>query len=409
MIPSRKAVGLFSSPFTSPFTPPSVDIANLADVRSNSQSEALGGLPRSINYVADFSGCGLWRMLWPEHMLNTHNKALVQSSAVMITSPEFYEGVKAIRIQRQATPNQLEFVKYLKEVIQPKYGCRIIYEVDDIIFREDIPEYNKFKPAFESDEIRNTSVEIMRLCDEVTVTCDFMRDYYKEKIDKEEITVIPNFPPKFWIGNFFDEKRVGQLYKKHINKPRILYAGSGAHFDVENRDKQRDDFHHVVDSIIKTRHRFQWVFVGAFPAALRPYINAGEIEFHEWQSFYNYPQKLHDLEIQMSVAPLFENNFNRGKSDLKYIEACALGIPVACQDMCTYKDAPIKFKDGDGMIKCIEDTLSNGKKYRAEAHKRYKVAQNRFLENEENINCYLELITLPYGHPDRIMLSRYNR
>jgi hypothetical protein len=348
-------------------------------------------------------------MLWPEHLLNVHHKALVQNSSVMITNPEFYTNVKVIRVQRQATKNQLEFVKFLKKEIQPRVGCRIVYEIDDIIFREDIPDYNKFKFAFESDEIRESSLEIMKLCDEITCTCEFMRDYYREKTGKEEVTVIPNFPPKFWIGNFFNEKRVTQLYKKHQNKPRILYAGSGAHFDVDNKDKQRDDFNHVIEAVIKTRKRFQWVFVGAFPIALRPYVQSGEIEFHPWQQIYLYPEKLNDLEIQMAVAPLVDNNFNRAKSDLKYIEACALGIPIACQDMCTYKDAPIKFSDGDDMIKKIEQTLSNGRKYKSEAVSRYKVAEKRFLERDENLDCFLELFNLPYGDPGRIMLSKFNR
>lgn len=402
----------FSSPFSSPYGPSPLPSKETKSLQSNPPPKQSGdptNLPRCVNYLADYSGCGLWRMLWPEHLLNVHHKALVQSSSVMITNPEFYTNVKVIRIQRQATKNQLQFIKFLKEQIQPKFGCRIVYEIDDIIFREDIPDYNKFKFAFESDEIRESSLEIMRLCDEITCTCDFMRDYYREKTGKEEVTVIPNFPPKFWIGNFFDEKRISQLYKKYQDKPRILYAGSGAHFDVDNKDKQRDDFNHVVEAVIKTRKRFQWVFVGAFPLALRPYVQSGEIEFHPWQQIYSYPQKLHDLEIQMAVAPLVDNNFNRAKSDLKYIEACALGIPIACQDMCTYKDAPIKFSDGDDMIRKIEQTLSNGRKYKSEAVSRYRVAEKRFLERDENLNCFLELFNLKYGDSDRKMLSRFNR
>lgn len=400
------------SPFTSPFSTPfgQVEIPQAQSVMTPQQGspDDVKSLVRCVNYLADYSGCGLWRMLWPEHVLNAHHRALCQSSSVMITNPEFYQNVKIIRIQRQATPHQLEFVKFLKNVIQPRFGSRLVYEIDDIIFREDIPDYNKFKFAFESDEIRNTSMEIMNMCDEITVTCDFMKQYYREKTGKREVTVIPNFPPKFWIGNFFDEKRVNMLYQKHKKKPRILYAGSGAHFDVDNKVKQKDDFDHVIDAIIKTRKEFQWVFVGAFPLRLRPYVQSREIEFHPWQQMYSYPQKLHDLEIQMAVAPLQVNNFNNAKSDLKYIEGCALGIPVACQDMETYKEAPIKFKTGEEMIQRIRETLNNSSKYKSEANKRYRVAEKRFLENDENLDCFIELFTLPYGHPDRKQLARYN-
>ena len=42
----------------------------------------------------------------------------------------------------------------------------------------------------------------MGLCDEITVTCKFMKDYYTEKTGNKNITVIPNYPPKWWIGNY---------------------------------------------------------------------------------------------------------------------------------------------------------------------------------------------------------------
>ena len=110
-----------SSPFSSPFSTPfgQVEIPQPPSVVSPQQGspDDVKNLMRCVNYLADYSGCGLWRMLWPEHVLNAHHKALCQSSSIMITNPEFYHNVKIIRIQRQATPHQLEFVKFLKNVI----------------------------------------------------------------------------------------------------------------------------------------------------------------------------------------------------------------------------------------------------------------------------------------------------
>ena len=398
-------VSPFASPFASPFTSPFGKSCVV-------QQDALPRPPeldlkRAMNYYADYSGCGFWRMIWPEHVLNAHQKLVMHGSTVMCFDPNYYRGTECIRIQRQATGSQLKFVKFLKE-LSKKIGFRMVYEIDDLVFSEDIPEYNKFKPAFTDPGIRKTAQEIMEMCDEITVTCDFMKEYYLGKTSNKNITVIPNYPPKFWMGHYYDEKQISSNFDEYSSRPRILYAGSGAHFDVDHRVGYNDDFYHVIDAIIKTRKKYQWVFLGAFPLPLKPYVQNGDLEFHTWEQIYFYPERIFNLKVNMMVAPLQDNTFNKAKSDLKYIEACSFGLPIACQDLVTYTDAPIKFKTGDEMIGQIEETLSKKGRYMNWCAKYRKVAEGRWLENEDNINKYVELYTLPFGHPNRKLLNKIN-
>ena len=86
-----------------------------------------------LNYYADFSGCGFWRMVWPEHVLNSYQKACAHGSTVMVTDEKYYTNVKCVRVQRQATPAQLNFFKYLKELGKKK-GFSVVYEIDDVVF-----------------------------------------------------------------------------------------------------------------------------------------------------------------------------------------------------------------------------------------------------------------------------------
>jgi glycosyltransferase involved in cell wall biosynthesis len=301
----------------------------------------------------------------------------------------------------------LQFVKFLKEV-QQQIGFRLIYEIDDLVFHEDIPEYNKFKPAFADPNIRKNIIEIMNLCDEITVTCPFMKEYYENKTGHKCVTVIPNFPPKFWIGNHYDPKWISDAYDQYKRKPRILYAGSGAHFDVENRVGQDDDFMHVNKIIADTVDEFQWVFLGAYPLPLRHLVQAGKIEFQPWANLYNYGEKIKNLRVNMMVAPLKDNNFNRSKSDLKLIEANAFGIPIACQNLCTYEDAPFKFDSGEEMMEVVRDVLSKKGRYMNISAKARATANNRWLENPENLQCYNELFTLPHGDKGRVRLNEIN-
>jgi len=399
---------MFPSPFVSPFVP--VQGAKLAQPptppRENIAPRELS-LPRVINYLADYSGCGHWRVIWPEQILNGNGAMISQSNTCMVFEPKWYEGVTAVKIQRQATTDQKRFIEYLKS-IQKQCGFKIIYEVDDVVFREDIPDYNKFKFAFDNDEVRQNCIDIINMADEVTVTCDYMRDLYREKTGKQEITVIPNFPPFFWMGYFFNHSKICNSLDKNHKKPRILYTGSGAHYDVDNKVGGKDDFEHVIKAVIDTRTKYQWVFMGSFPPPLKPYIESGEIEFHPWQTLYQYPKKIFELDINLMIAPLQDNPFNRSKSDIKFIEACLFGIPVICQDMVTYKDAPLKFKTGEQLKDLIAATLKNKPKYRKMSMEMRQVGEQRILEKQENIGCIYEAYTTPYNSPERKYLKKWN-
>ena len=56
-------------------------------------------MPRGINYYADFSGCGFWRMLWPEQILNAYQQAIIHGSTVMVTDEKYYTRVKCVRLR----------------------------------------------------------------------------------------------------------------------------------------------------------------------------------------------------------------------------------------------------------------------------------------------------------------------
>ena len=106
------------------------------------------------------------------------------------------------------------------------------------------------------------------------------------------------------------------------------------------------------------------------------------------------------------VAPLQDNIFNRAKSNLKYIEACAFGIPIVCQDMCTYEDAQFKFNTGDEMMDNIKDILSGSSHYMRLSDQSRTVADKLWLE--DNIGAYQELYTTPYLSDSRPKLNQLN-
>ena len=204
-------------------------------------------MPRFVNYLADYSGCGHWRLIWPENVINMTQRGISQSTTAMVADPRWYQGVKAVTLQRQASKSQVEFTKHLKK-IQQEHGFKIIYEVDDVIFREEIPDYNKFKFAFDTKEVRDNCVEIMDMADELTLTCDFMRNLFQSKLTNQNVTVIPNFVPYNWMGYLYacpEERR--DRYVDHDQR-RGQEADLAAEQSEPTVDIGREDRQEIIDN-----------------------------------------------------------------------------------------------------------------------------------------------------------------
>jgi len=397
--------GIPNAPAAMPIGMPTYSYAALNPIKVP-QAPALdmpeAGLPRAINYYADYGGCGFWRMIWPEFLMNGYNKACMSGLTQMILDLRFYGGIKAIRMQRQATPIQRDFIKELKKA-QPQLGYRMIYEVDDIVFKDDIPDYNRCKDAFVEQNIIDSILDIMQTMDEITVTCKYMKEYYQEKTGNKKITVIPNYAPKFWLDRYYDKNRIEKLYEQNKKRPRILYSGSGTHVDVLNRTGLNDDFKHITDAMIKARKKFKFVWKGCYPMALKPYIDNGEMEFIDWSTLNEYPQGLYDTNCNVYFASLQDNVFNKSKSNIKMIEAGALGMPGAYQDLCTYEDAELKFKTGDDLIQQFEYITSDFDRYMKLSENARKFTEGLWLE--DHLDEYNALYFTDWGSEERKALA----
>lgn len=397
-----------NSPFASPF--PKSPFANSPVQKKEPEQKQEKG-NNYLNFGADLKGCFQYRRGFLENFLNLSDKGQSTTVFKMIFDKNWYRDIRCVTLQRQASSEQKQFFQWLKS-IQEEMDIKIVYEVDDVVFREEIPDYNIYKHAFDTEEVRQNCIDMINMADEVTVTCEFMRDLYREKTGKQEITVIPNFMPYSWIGWQYDYKKNIKNFDDNRKKPRIVYSGSGAHFDVKNLNGGVDDFSHILKFVVDNLDKYQFVFIGSFPPPLKEYVLQGKIEYHPWQSLLNYPNFLYSLNAQLFLAPLNVNNFNKAKSDIKLIESCQLGVPCMVQNMETYKHAPefLKFDGSEDLEMKVEEILNwkNRSKYYSLVPELRKLGETRFLEREENYNCFLECFNTHYGAFSRKNLRRWN-
>jgi hypothetical protein len=117
----------------------------------------------------------------------------------------------------------------------------------------------------------------------------------------------------------------------------------------------------LFDKIIQdiTIHKkYEWVFFGALPLKLRQFIGKG-IEFHSWSSILDYPLKLQELDVDLTIAPLQDNVFSRSKANIKLTEAGIQGIPCIAQNINCYNADGWKllFDNADELFRKIDAVL----------------------------------------------------
>lgn len=393
---------LVGAPLGLPFGVPTLPFINKhSSAGAEPPAEIPGaGLKRAIVYLADYGGCGYYRCMAPTLLLNLYQKAVIVESTAMILDPRFYETVETIKFQRQATPPQRDFIRMMRDLAN-KSNKKLIYEIDDVVFAEDIPMYNRNRVAFTPPEIQQCIKDILSMMDEITVTNEYFRDYMIHKSGNPKVSVIPNYLPKSWFDRYYNLWDLTKRFDKNKKRPIVAIFASGTHVDVMNRVNQQDDFAPVIRQIAATVKDFDWRFYGSYPLPLKPLIDNGQIKFFQWAQLPDFPEVMAKSGAQITFASLQDNNFNRCKSNIKLIEAGALGLPCVCPDMVTYKDAFLKYRNGDELIDVLKTTLKHQSVYAQHCEQARKHAEKFWLEDEPNLMKHHEAYFTPFGSKER--------
>ena len=376
----------------------------------------------SVHFRGDSYGCGWYRELFPSMLLQTLLNADVQfritDTLSIISDPNFYRmadgGIRMIRLQRWYGKEKAAFMKNFLKPLADQLGMWLVYEIDDLLIYDEIPLYNIAKPHYSYERVGNSVKEIMEMCDLITVSTEFLGDVYQKafKIPKEKFVIVPNYLPRWWIGEAMNVDRQMNLWRNTRNQPRIAFCCSTNHFDVQNKNNGVDDFTHLIPWIKANINKYKFIFVGGFPQQLKEEIQQKKVEFQPPSDLLNYPREIQLRNIDLLVAPLIDNTFNKCKSNIKFLEFSALGIPMAGQNILTYnKYTDVVFNDANQLDNIVHQLF-----FSTNAEKVYKdlILHNRnIIENgdkhspkgywlENNSSLYYNLYSM---NPKTIHLS----
>ena len=324
----------------------------------------------AILHPADTTGCSFYRMTAPYLTL----QSMLKSDEVNITiarrfivDPQFYNGVNMVMSQRQVSDPQEKYFNDFLIPLSKSRGMWSIYNIDDVIHSDDIPKYNRAWDMYQDDNLMSNIHSMVNGSDFVLVTTDELAEYFNERFDVplENIIVIPNYLPHWWMSGRYDLNKTMTLLKKHEKRPRIGIISSASHYDVANQNGGVDDVSHIADYIRSTVNKYRWVFFGTSPPPLKDLVESGKIELHGGCDIMTYPHALHELNLNCIVAPLEDNIFNRCKSNIKLLEGWAFGIPVIAQDLPTYsKYTDMVFKTDKELNTQLNKLFGDTQKYR---------------------------------------------
>ncbi len=331
----------------------------------------------------DTGGCAYYRSKFPSMILEqrfSEQVSIVEGRVVF--SPEMLKIMDSIVLQRLNQKREIEWMQYVVLPFKEKTGLRIIYDTDDILVEEDIPQYNFFRSIFSDG--KEVVPYYMEHSDLVTVTCQKLADYYSKKfsIDPKKFKVLPNCPPKFLFGHFSENDVLVKAQKRKGRKFRICFSCSPSHFDVRNRNGGMDDFSEIQKWILGNRHRYQFIFHGGSSAIYQQY--EGDFEFVKYGNFLDYPEVRRNIQADLYIQPMQKTMFNECKSPIKLFESWAEGVPILVQDLENYKNTDVEscFSSADDLerkVAAIADATPE--EYTAKTVRNYGKLEQYWLEN----------------------------
>lgn len=290
-----------------------------------------GGLVQIV--YRDNSGCSFVRLRWNSNFLSGVESGITPVLLPnVVMDPSWLSVTRAIVMQRPVSDPDIDLLKRLK-ALQPKFQYKILAEFDDLCWLskgQGIPEYNMASLTFKMEEVSKRVAAALQFVDEVIVSTDYLKESLEREYGFTATRVIKNVIPRYLWS--FDRK---PDLTADLIKPRILYTGAPQHYRnpippcpqyPNGVGALTGDWYQVwIDFILKNvrEDKIEFIVMGALPYFWEPIKD--KIQFIPWVDCNTFPRTVQAIHADFQMAPLADNEFNKCKSDLRFLESCGIG------------------------------------------------------------------------------------
>lgn len=241
-----------------------------------------------------------------------------------------------------------------------------LMEIDD--FCGDVPigneAFDQFRPGSRRYQI---IMEQMRNSDGLVVSTPYLAKQYKGY--NENIYVMPN---SMDLNEWDCDKKKGKS-----DRIRIGWIGGGTHGpDLEMVQP-------VIEEITKAYKNVWFYCIHGVPNC---YKKMPKVYWtHKWATINLYPRFLSSFKFDIGIAPLIDNNFNRGKSNLRWLEYSAQKIPTVASPLPDFTRV-IKNGSNGYIANSIQDWKDSLKELIEDETKRVCVGHNAYETIKQDFN-----------------------
>jgi glycosyltransferase involved in cell wall biosynthesis len=213
-------------------------------------------------------------------------------------------GYEAVVVQQPRGAGWLKLIRRLQDA-----GVLVLFEIDDDIHavgkHGDVDQRRHYSKA----ALRQTDLN-MRACDGLIVSTEVLAQRYR------------SLNPNVWVcRNGLDMGRYAFTAPRDGAYVTIGWSGGSGHQEAALSWMQ------AVARVMEQRQSVRFMSVGApFADVLAGRFGAERAVSVPFSELDSYPAALANFDI--SIAPAGVGNFHRAKSDLRWLEASAVGLPT---------------------------------------------------------------------------------
>lgn len=277
------------------------------------------GKKKILFIKGDNGACGYWRMVLPARYLPKTDYIVDVTNAKI--AYEYLLGYDVIVIQRTCDWNSYYVLRKLHDV-----GKKIVYDIDDNLF--ELPDHHPSLKYFSNDS-REAASAIMLLVDRISVTTERLKQIFAghlgDEIEKKTF-VIPNAldTTPFHSSRVLDTKIPF----------RVLWTGGASH------EQDLALCLSALKKFFKNHRDCKLTLMGFLPKVISNDMQFwnGVVEYVDFKDVESYFSMLPRLCADIGICPLVTNNFNAGKSPIKWVEYSLAGLPVIASNCSPYSD-----------------------------------------------------------------------